>query len=528
MTRASSYDEVPYDSRAFAHCQPDHLAALATLFGLTPADPQHCRVLELGCASGGNLIPLAVAFPESTFLGFDLSPRQIEAGAALIEQLRLKNIHLRALSILEVGADIGAFDYILCHGVYSWVPPAVQEKILDICARHLAADGIGLVSYNTHPGWHVRGLIRDMIGFHARTFEAAAEQIEQARALLDLLGRCCRLDQDPYRLLLQRELDLLSQQPDSYLYHEHLEDCNEPLYLHQFVERLQRHGLNYLGDTDIRAMTPSDLPGEVRQELQEIATEQVESEQYLDFLRNRFFRHTLLCRQDRHPDYALSPERLTRLCLASRVGLGAADPDLTSATPEPFAGAPGITWLAVEPICKAALGHLAACWPAAVPFADLVAAARARLRAAVPDRPEAAPEVDARVLAQELLTAYVQVGHAGLELHVLPGPFTTALSSRPLASPLARLQAATGTVVTNLRHETFTLGEFERHLLRYLDGKNDRPRLRNLLADLLERGVLVAQRDGQPVRGTWEIRKLVSQELDNLLRYLAQAALLVA
>lgn len=73
----TSYDEVPYESYPFAQTHPDRLATVATLLGLRPAPVEQCRVLELGCAGGGNLIPMALTLPESTFVGIDLSARQI-------------------------------------------------------------------------------------------------------------------------------------------------------------------------------------------------------------------------------------------------------------------------------------------------------------------------------------------------------------------------------------------------------------------------------------------------------------------
>src|SRR5437868_15404402 len=148
----TSYDEVPYPSLPYPYPHPDHPAVVATLLGLSPARPDRCRVLELGCAGGGNLIPMAYTYPESTFLGIDLSVEQIRQGEELREALGLANIELRAMSILDVDDRFGTFDYIICHGVYSWVPEAVQDKILEVCARHLAPEGIGFVSYNTFPG----------------------------------------------------------------------------------------------------------------------------------------------------------------------------------------------------------------------------------------------------------------------------------------------------------------------------------------------------------------------------------------
>jgi cyclopropane fatty-acyl-phospholipid synthase-like methyltransferase len=147
----TSYDEVPYESHPFPQTHPDRLATIATLLGLRPPPVQRCRVLELGCAAGGNLIPMALGLPQSSFVGIDLSAVEVAEGQQLIAQLGLKNVQLRHLSILDAGPDLGRFDYILCHGVYSWVPTAVQDKILDVCKHNLSPHGVAYVSYNTLP-----------------------------------------------------------------------------------------------------------------------------------------------------------------------------------------------------------------------------------------------------------------------------------------------------------------------------------------------------------------------------------------
>src|SRR5262249_43817357 len=152
--------ELPYPSNPYPYTHPDHLATVAALLGMKPAAADHCRVLELGCASGGNLIPMAYGLPDSSFFGLDLSGEPVRQGEELVEALGLKNIQLRRMSILDVDDRLGQFDFIICHGVYSWVPAEVQDKILDICARQLAPQGVGFISYNTYPGWHMRGMIR--------------------------------------------------------------------------------------------------------------------------------------------------------------------------------------------------------------------------------------------------------------------------------------------------------------------------------------------------------------------------------
>src|SRR5687768_14514491 len=142
QTLQTTYDKVPYNSVAFVQTHPDRLATIATFLGMDPAPVEHCRVLELGAASGGNLIPMAATLPESEFVGLDFSLRQVKVGQAAIETLGLTNVTIRHMNILEVTPELGQFDYIIAHGVYSWVPPQVQEKLLEICRQNLAPHGV--------------------------------------------------------------------------------------------------------------------------------------------------------------------------------------------------------------------------------------------------------------------------------------------------------------------------------------------------------------------------------------------------
>ena len=183
-----AYDAVAYPNWAHRRTHPRHLEAFATLLGMEPPPVPTCRVLELGCARGGNLIPQAEDLPQATFLGIDLSPRQIEQGQATINALGLRNIELRQGDILAIDDALGQFDYILCHGVFSWVPREVQEKILEVCRRNLASNGVALVSYNTYPGWRPIEAVRDVLRYQAAKFSDPRQQIEQAQAMLQFLA----------------------------------------------------------------------------------------------------------------------------------------------------------------------------------------------------------------------------------------------------------------------------------------------------------------------------------------------------
>ena len=524
----NSYDKVPYPSHPFMQTHPDHLATIATMFGLKPVSARHCRVLELGCASGGNLIPMALSFPESEFVGVDLSARQVADGHKLIELLGIKNIQLKAMSITDVDESFGKFDYILCHGVYSWVPDFVRDKILQINHDNLSENGVGYISYNTFPGWHMRGMIRDMMCYHISRFteKDPQTQVAQARTLLDFLAKSVRQnDKNPYGLLLKQELELLQRQPDSYLYHEHLEENNEPLYFYEFYQAAVAKGLRYLGEADFSVMLPSHFPAEVQKVLHVIAPNQIQMEQYLDFLRNRTFRQTLLCHEHQKPNYNIKPDVVTKFHVASPVKPKTTPVDIASAQPVEFKAPNEMTVNTPDPIVKSALMCLSEAWPRAIPFEELRKMARARVNSVPPDSPEVVQK-DTEALCRAFLTAFAGASNSLIELWQNPPAFAVSVSDKPMASPLARLQAQSSTQVTNLRHQPVNITEFDRQLLPLLDGTHDRASLIYHIMKKFKKGDLTVAQNN--VRITDEVRaqEILGQTLDNQLPKIAQAALL--
>lgn len=309
---ATSYDAVPYESKSFVETHPDHLATIARLFGLEPPAIDRCRVLELGCSHGSNLIPMASAWPGSAFVGIDLSAQQIAEGQKTAAQRGLINIELKVLNILDVDENLGRFDYVICHGVYSWVPPTVQEKIFDICARQLAPQGIAFISYNTYPGWYIKKVVRDMIAYHARQFAEPLEQVRQARWFLEYLARSVLSDSSStYENNLRSAAVVFRELSDSYLLHEFLDEFVQPLYFHEFVSRAASWKLRYFADARIPPMYSEGLSPEAIQTLRQLTPDPVRAEQYLDFLRRRSFRRSLLCHASLNPSPTPLPERLT-------------------------------------------------------------------------------------------------------------------------------------------------------------------------------------------------------------------------
>ena len=293
-TNHYSYDVTQYESFPYKQTHPNHLYTLGTLFGLKPKPFQQARILELGCAAGGNLIPMAYSAPQSHCVGIDLSAKQIEDGLKTVDALCLKNIELRHQSILDFHKSEGEFDYIICHGLYAWVNRETQNKILQICQENLSEHGIAFISYNTLPGWNMVRSIRDMMKYHVNGFTEPKEKASQARSILQFIQTGIKDQKTPYTQFLESEINLLSKQSDNYLLHDHLEDDNNPVYFYEFVEHAKGYQLSYLSDTDIAQMFPANLPPALSQEISKI-TDIVRLGQYMDFVRNQRFRQTLLC-----------------------------------------------------------------------------------------------------------------------------------------------------------------------------------------------------------------------------------------
>ncbi len=320
---AAAYDEVPYESRPFPQTHPAKSAALARVFGLTPPTVENASILELGCASGGNIIPLACAFPNATFVGVDLSPNQVETGRARIAQIGLKNITLRHQSIMDLSRGHGTFDYIICHGVYSWVPQPVRDAILRVAHENLTENGVAYISYNVHPGWRLRGVLREAMLFHVNGEANPAARAGKARAFLNQLAEITD-GATPYGQLLRQEAKSMAGHEDYYILHDHLEHTNDPCYVADFLAKAKNAGLAYLTEANFNVTIAESFGAEKGRQLRELSGNNLERmEQYIDFLTGRTFRQTLLVQASQASKIvrSLQPSCLEGLNVQARISL---------------------------------------------------------------------------------------------------------------------------------------------------------------------------------------------------------------
>lgn len=528
-----TYESLTYPALPLPQTHPERSATAATLLGMTPASVENCRVLEVGCANGANLVPLAVALPGSRFVGIDLSARQIAEGQGIIRELGLANIELREADLVAFSDGDAAekpFDYIICHGVYSWVAEPIQRALLTLCRRLLAPQGVAYISYNTYPGFYNRQPIRDAMLFHLEQLRRQKSEsqpdfkldphaaVQQSRALVELLQQGVSDVQSSWERNLSNEAKLLREMTDGYIFHDHLETENRPCYFHEFAAAAQTHGLQFMCEAEPLGEL-EDYPPPIQEKLQPFRKDRIVLEQYLDFLRNQPLRCSLLCRADVVLSHEVTPEQLKSLSASCAIWPASDRPP----SPAELRGTQGLKFrsrlrqLTVpDPGFKSVLMALCEAEPRALDFQTLRSRASALL----------GRELDEDAVADILSFAQRR---SLLELHVSPPRFANQPTEKPLASPLVRLQARTQTRVTNLRHRQIEVNPLEQLVLLLLDGKRDLSALLPPLVQAIQKGILVIGRGREKLATNDEValRKVLTEQLPATLQRLANGALLM-
>ena len=503
------FDQLPYPSMPFAYTQPAQLAALATLYGLQPPQADSARVLELGCASGGNIIPLAARFPKAHFVGLDLSALHIREGSRRIGALGLKNIDLRQADLAETQVAPDSFDYVICHGVFSWVGEAVQESILAICRTALTNDGLAVISYNVLPGWHLRSSVRQICLYHVDPHAPARERVAQARRVLEKLAELTS-ETTPYGVFLRTEVKRLKQLPAAYILGEFLSHDNIPMPFHAFVARARGHQLSFLCEADLGSSVGELLyPAAAERLRAEAGADRLAEEQYKDFVSGRPFRRSVLTKRSDGVDLLPDPNRLSALYVSSRLTQDPSTPERVR-----FRDGEGRTVTTEDGAVHQALAKLAAAYPAHVRVEELFS----------PDPPQAAlPQGVVRERVCRALFALVMAQQATLA--TVATPTGRAQDRHPKVWPLARLEASSRQPwLTSLNHAPIPASTVDADLVVRLDGSLDHPALQALLVQWLRQGKLEPSPDTST--DTDGIEKAAHRYLARALEQLAQNALL--
>ncbi len=476
------YDALPYVSHAYPQSHPARIGAVAHLMGLETVPLARARVLEIGCASGGNLIPIAAMHPDAAFTGIDLSAAQVESAEVRIKRLGLTNVTFLNRDIAECALEPASFDYVICHGVYSWAPPRVRKAILATIERVLSPLGVGHVSYNVLPGWRQKQVLRDALMWRLKGVADPKMQVGYTRAFVRAINEWKGPDSAYHRAL--RELAAhVEGIRDDYLAHEFLEIDNSPQTFVEFAEEIGAAGLTFVGECETWMQIADNFDAPTRDLLRNLSGgDVIAMEQAVDVLTGRTFRQTIVARAERGASIVrmIPAERLLALHL---IGPLVEKPE----RPEPFrwefSGPTGKSIMTNSLPALRALRAFAAKGPASASVREL-------LLAAAQDGGE--PGETERASALDALQKAVLVGVADARME--PVIAAAAVSEHPMVPAIMRSDAEAGADLTTLRHDNAPLDIVARLLVPKLDGAHDRAMLYAHLVKCAREGQLTFSR----------------------------------
>jgi hypothetical protein len=448
------YDSVRYPNWPNTRTHPATIGALAQLLGRPGAPFGRCRVLEVACSEGVNIANMAVGAPNSEFFGIDIAESSIARGEETIGWAGLGNVRLRLADIRDEQAVQGEFDYIIAHGVYSWVSADVRAALMAMIGKKLSADGVAFISYNAFPGCRVRETIRDYLVYVLRDAHDPQQRMEAARAALEYQMSGWSAEKPFQKALLEAAQDNLNR-PIEVLFHDEMGEVWEPQFLSDVADAARAQGLDYLADAHPSVLNDGLFPS-VRFDAAKKHTggDWVKFEQLLDFTDMRPFRWSLFCRAGEKIERIATPDRV--------VGLYASA-DLTPASGPgkkafAFRARTGVEFETDDPALGGLLGRLAS------------------EPAVLLDEYAGSPDVVEAILRLFVNTA--------VTLATAPPIFTRSPGKRPLASPLARAQARRGEeVLAALHHKPVRMIDpFWNSFLQQLDGTHDHEELAQFVA----------------------------------------------
>jgi SAM-dependent methyltransferase len=469
------YDEIPYPSHVYTQSHPETLALAALTRGLRAAPPDRCRVLELGCNDGTNLLAIAAAFPDVEAVGVDLAGLPVAAGSAIAADARLGNVRLLVGDASRPDPAWGTFDYVIAHGLYSWVPAAVRDGILATIRQVLRPDGVAFVSYSAYPGAYARRMFREMMLLYSEGAPTVAERAQRSVEMLHAVAAARGAREAPWDAWLRNEIERRLEVPISVLEHDDLAEVNDPVWFHEFVRHSASHGLRYLAEAEWAENSDLAFPEGLQRALRTVE-DPLGREQVRDLLKVRRFRQTLLVHSHAEPG-PVRLEGVGRLFASSVVRTDAEAPSLAVAAVESFQGRRGGRVQTDSRIVRAALRTLTERWPRRMRVSDLTAEAVSRVTAACGG---SLPPGDGPESFLEVLPALHDAGNVGLHLTAPDAPATPG--PRPTANALARAMAARGPHAVSLLQELVRLEDPRaRRLIPLLDGTRDRAEILALL-----------------------------------------------
>lgn len=298
---SSGYNvDIGYTYGFYKELSPSWMNYVANVQGYVSPSGDKLRYLELGCGYGFGLILLAAVHPDYEFLGIDFNPVHVAHGRKLAKQSGLTNIKFEEADFVKVAkewpAEWGTFDYVVAHGIYTWLDSHVRDALVTTIEHATSPGSLVYLSYNTMPGWLSSLPVQHLLRLWQRTekLESVAAIRNGTKRLKGLLDAKSAMTVALPRM--QRRLEDMDSKEINYLVHEYLHDGWKPVWFNEMMEALSKAKLDYVGTASVGNLVVEKILPKSWMELLSQFDDPIIRQVMIDVLVNQNFRKDIFAR----------------------------------------------------------------------------------------------------------------------------------------------------------------------------------------------------------------------------------------
>ena len=328
--------DVVYTSNFYREITPTWLATTCLLLGQRPPDlTRPFRYADLGCGLGFTALIVAATCPDAEVWGFDFNPAHVEWATRMAAEAGLTNVRFAEASFADLAARpetaLPSFDFMVSHGVLSWVSRDNRKLLLEVIRQRLRPGGLAYVSYNVTTGWAGMVPLRSLMCLLEGTNPARTDAA--ATAILDFFERMREAGALFFQAnpMLEGRLGDLRKQDARYIAHEYLNRDWHPMMFADVIEEMAETKCSFIGSATLSENVDalSAPPGMVP--LLAEAGDRVLHETLRDFAGCQSFRRDLY-RRGLSPLPATEHQAMLDELMIASLGLTVPDP-ITFGTP---------------------------------------------------------------------------------------------------------------------------------------------------------------------------------------------------
>lgn len=293
--------DVEYTLGYYREQEPDFLNLCAVMHGVAPIGLEKgFTYCELGCGQGMTVLIMASNYPQGRFYAIDFNPSHIARARRLAEEAGLTNITFLEKSFAEVDQNpslLPECDFIVLHGIFTWVSDENRQHIINICAHHLKSGGIVYNSYNAKPGWVMGEPIQKLVYEASKLF--AGNSVTRLDKSVGLLGELENAEPRFFAInkeMIKKRLEALGAKDKHYLVHEYFHDGWRAFYFTEVAAYMAQAKLDFVGEAAVSAPYVMRLLQQKTRELLGKVPDKNVRELFKDIIFNTMFRKDMFMR----------------------------------------------------------------------------------------------------------------------------------------------------------------------------------------------------------------------------------------